>query len=130
MMKNNDPKITIENNIVFLTLDLKGMDLYHRGKAIRKFVNSDTKILEDYVDDLIKAIFQRNGIIVNSTNKSALNEAFDSLKAKGKDIKITNFYGGRNVWNCKYVDTKNEITILLEDNRFLISGIEVSEVKI
>lgn len=129
-MKRNKPEITIEDNIVFLTLDLKGLGLYDKGKAIRQFVNSDTKILEDYVDELIKAIFERNGIILLGNDKSVLNEAFDTLKAKRKDIRVTNFYGGRDIWHCKYIDTKNNITVVLEDNRYLQAGVKVEEITI
>lgn len=128
-MKRNKPQITIEDNIVFLTQDLKGLGLYDRAKAIRQFVN-DTKIVEDYVDELVKAILIKNEIILLGNDKSVLQEAFDTLKTKGKQIIVVNFYGGRNILNCRYVDTKNDITVVLEDNRYLQAGVEVREVEL
>jgi len=128
-MKRNKPQITIEDNTVFLTLDLKGLGLYDRAKAIRQFVN-DTKIVQDYVDELVKGILDRNGIILLGTDKSALERAFDSLNAKGKDIKVINFYGGRLIDDCRYVDTKNDITVVLEGNRYLQAAVKVEEITI
>ena len=60
-----EPKILIQDNTIFLTMDLKGLDLYERGKVIRRFINSDTKIVEDYADRLCKAILRKNGRIGN-----------------------------------------------------------------
>ena len=124
----NDPKLTIQDNTIFLTLDLKGLDLYQRGKAIRKFINSDTKIVEDYADTLIRAIFKRNGINVYGDDKSVLNRAFDTLKQKGKQIEIIDFYQNVDLERCEIVTTtKTKMTILIEDNRYLQCGIIVKE---
>ena len=123
-----EPQITIQDNTIFLTMDLKGLDLYQRGKVIRRFVNSDTRIVEDYADRLCKAILSRNGINVKDTSESAYNEALDHLKAKGKRIVITDFYKDTNLDNCELVQrSKNKITIIIEDNRYLECGVEVVE---
>jgi len=123
-----EPKIMIQDDTIFLTLDLKGLDLYQRGKAIRKFINSDTKIVEDYADTLIRAIFKRNGINVYGDDKSVLNRAFDTLKQKGKQIEIIDFYQNVDLERCEIVTTtKTKMTILIEDNRFLQCGIIVKE---
>lgn len=125
-MKRNKPEIYIEDNTVFLHQDLKGLGLYERGKSIRQFVN-DTKIVEDYVDELIKGILERNGIILLGNDKSALEQAFALLKDKHKEIRVINFYGDRDIWHCKYIDTKNNITVVFEDNRYLQAGVKVEE---
>ena len=118
----------IQDDTIFLTLDLKGLDLYQRGKAIRKFINSDTKIVEDYADTLIRAIFKRNGINVYGDDKSVLNRAFDTLKQKGKQIEIIDFYQNVDLERCEIITTtKTKMTILIEDNRYLLAGIIVKE---
>ena len=123
-----EPKIMIQDNAIFLTLDLKGLDLYQRGKAIRKFVNSDTKIVEDYADRLCKAILSKNGIKVKDTTESAYKEALDKLNAKGKRLYVIDFYKDTNLDNCEVVQrSKNKITVLIEDNRYLECGVEVVE---
>lgn len=123
-----EPKIMIQDDTIFLTLDLKGLDLYQRGKAIRKFINSDTKIVEDYADTLIRAIFKRNGINVYGDDKSVLNRAFDTLKQKGKQIEIIDFYQNVDLERCDVITTtKTKMTILIEDNRYLLAGVIVKE---
>ena len=128
-MRTRKPTITIEDNIVFLTMDLKGLDLYERGKAIRRFINSDIKIVQDYVDRLCIEIMTRNGINIPSMGKSALKRAFDSLKAKGKDITLNDFYWNKQLMGCQVLERKDYITILLEDNRYILCGVEVKEVE-
>ena len=131
MRKNNDPDLFIENNTIFLTLDLKGMNLYQRGKAIRKFINSDTKVVEDYCDTLIRAIFKRNGINIHSNDKQAYKEAFDTLNGKGKRIEIIDFYRNAEFDDCEYLTTNDgQMTVLLESGRYLQTAIEIREVDI
>ena len=126
-----EPKILIQDNTIFLTMDLKGLDLYERGKVIRRFINSDTKIVEDYADRLCKAILRNNGINVNDTSESTYKEALDRLKAKGKEIKITDFYENVNLDHCEYVQrSKNKITVLIEEDRYIQCAIEVREVNV
>lgn len=123
------PKIVIENSTIFLTLDLKGLGLYERGKAIRRFINSDTKIVEDYADTMIRSILRKNGICINSTDKQVLQEAFDTLKAKGKTIEVIDFYKDKSFYHCEYVSmSSGSITVILEDNRYLECAIEIKEI--
>ena len=127
-MSKNDPKLTIQDNTIFLTLDLKGLDLYQRGKAIRKFVNSDTKIVEDYADRLCKAILSKYGIKVKDTTELAYKEALDRFNAMGKRLIVIDFYRDTNFDNCEIVQrSKNKITVLIEDDRFIECGVEVVE---
>lgn len=125
------PKICIQDDTIFLTLDLKGLDLYQRGKAIRTFINSDTKIVEDYADTMIRAIMKKNGINIYGNDKSVLKEAFDRLKTKGKAIEITDYYKNLDIERCEVLaTTKNKMTVLLEDNRYLNVGIVVKEINL
>lgn len=125
----NTPKILIQDDTIFLTLDLKGLDLYEKGKAIRTFINSDSKIVEDYADTMIRAIMKRNGINIYGNDKSVLKGAFDSLNAKGKDIEITDYYKDLDIERCEVIaTTKTKMTILLEDNRYLNLGVVVKEI--
>ena len=125
----NEPKILIQDNTIFLTMDLKGLDLYQRGKVIRRFVNSDTRIVEDYADRLCKAILSKYGINVKDTSESAYKEALDRFKALGKEIKVVDFYEDTKLDNCEIVQrSKNKITVLIEDNRFLQCAVEIREI--
>ena len=124
------PQIEIEDSTIYLSMDLKGLDLYERGKAIRRFINSDIKIVQDYVDMLCVCIFKKNGINVLSMDKSALERAFDSLKAKGKKIDLIDIYKNKEIWHSQILDSKDYITIVLEENRYLECGVKVEEVDI
>lgn len=125
------PKILIQDDTIFLTLDLKGLDLYQRGKAIRTFINSDTKIVEDYADTMIRAIMKRNGINIYGNDKSVLKGAFDRLKAKGKDIEVIDYYKNLDLERCEVLaTTKTQMTIMLEDNRYLNVDVVVKEIDI
>lgn len=128
-MIKRKPQIEIEDNTIYLSMDLKGLDLYERGKAIRRFINSDTKIVQDYVDRLCVAIFERNGIKLPTLEKSVLKWAFDTLKAKGKDISVSDFYLNKQLMGCQVLARKDYITILLEDNRYIECGVVVKEIE-
>ena len=126
-----EPKILIQDNTIFLTMDLKGLDLFERGKVIRRFVNSDTRVLEDYADRLCKIILKRYGINVKDTTDIAYEQALDNFKALGKELRVVDFYKDTNLDNCELVQrSKNKITVLIESNRYLMAGIEVREVNV
>ena len=126
-----EPKILIQDNTIFLTMDLKGLDLYQRGKVIRRFVNSDTRIVEDYADRLCKAILSKYGINVKDTTDIAYEQALDKFKELGKELRVVDFYKDTNLDNCELVQrSKNKITVLIESNRYLMAGIEVREVNV
>lgn len=114
-------------------MDLKGLDLYKRGKAIRRFINSDTKIVEDYADTMIRTIFRRYGINLGGHNEIDFEKALIELKHYGVEIIIKDFYKDivRQPYNCEIIETtKNGMTILLEDNRYLECGVEIKEAKV
>ena len=126
----NEVKLTREYDCFYLTQSLLGMSLYQRTKAIKKFVNNETKILEECVETEIRAIFNRNGIIVHSTEESALNDLFSALKSKNKGIEIVDLFKTDKVDdNCVLVGVSpNKMTIWLEDNDLLQAGIKVREI--
>ena len=125
----NEVKLTREYDCFYLTQSLLGMSLYQRTKAIKKFVNNETKILEECVETEIRAIFNRNGIIVHSTEESALNDLFSALKSKNKGIEIVDLFKSDKVDdNCVLIGVSpNKITIWLEEDYLLECGIKVVE---
>lgn len=125
-IKMNEIKLTKENNCIYLTQDLWGMNLYQRTKAIEKFVKNETKILEYCVDNELKAIFNRNGIIVLTNDESVLNRAFDMLNAKGISIDIKDLFKNKKIYKGVVVGTSNnEMTVVLEDDRYIQCGVEI-----
>lgn len=120
------PEIIREDNCLYLTQDLIGMNIYDRAKAIVNFCDKETKLFEKEIDRLICDIFKRNNINVPNTEKSVLKLAFDLLKSKGKDIEIIDLY--KSECELKKVKTtKNHFTVMLEEDRYLQCGVEVVE---
>ena len=121
-------KILIEGNCIFLSMDLTGMDLYQKGKARKKFIN-DTTLVEEYADTMIRNIMRKYGIIVTTTDKNVLRCQFDTLKRKGITIEIVDFYKNLELAECEYITTtKNGMTIILEEEKYLLCGVEVKEI--
>ena len=121
MMK---PTITKENNCYYLSQDLRGMDLYERTRAIKRFINSDTKILEQCIDTEIKAIFKSKGINAYSSDESVLKSALDTFNRQYGKITIVDIFKNP-VEHCEKIDNKNGMTIVIEDNRFIVCGMEI-----
>ena len=121
-------KILIEGNCIFLSMDLTGMDLYQKGKARKKFIN-DTTLVEEYADTMIRNIMRKYGIIVTTTDKNVLRCQFDTLKRKGITIEIVDFYKNLELAECEYITTtKNGMTVILEEEKYLLCGVEVKEI--
>lgn len=124
----NSVKLTQYDNTFCLTQDLTGLNLYQRTKAIKQFIKSETKILEECVDNYIRAIFAKNGINVYETTESALNERFSALKRKGIEISIIDRY--KNLQEGVIIGiTDSEITCVIDDDNVISCAIEIKEVK-
>ena len=118
------PIITKENNCYYLSQDLSGMDLYERTRAIKRFVSSDTKILEECISTEIKAIFKAKGINAYSSEESVLKSALDTFNRQYGTITIVDIFKNP-VEHCEKIDNKNGMTIVIEDNRFIVCGMEI-----
>ena len=129
----NDIRFHKDGHCLYLVQDLEGLDLYERVIAMDNFKNKETKLFERLIDNEIIKIFRANGINVYSTDKSALNRAFDTLKQKGKGIATTDLYDTDKLYRCVKVaesDRSNLFNIWLEDDRYLQVGVEVVEIRL
>jgi hypothetical protein len=100
------------------------MDLYERTRAIKRFVNSDTKILEECVNNEIKAIFKAKGINAYSNDESVLKSALDTFNREYGTITIVDLFK-KPIDRCEKIDKKADITIVIEDNRFIVCGMDI-----
>lgn len=118
-----------EENRVYLLENIGTLDTYQKVKEIDNFIKRKTKTLELYVDNLIKGILEKNGIIARSTDKSVLNALFSALKDKNKEIVITDLYKNDKYDHCVHVgyNDKSQLNVWLEDNTLLQCGVEVIE---
>ena len=115
-----------EDNCYYLTQDISGLTLYQKTKVIDKFVKQETKVLENCVENDLRAIFSKFGINIQDTSESALNSAFDTLKSKGKQIVIIDLYRNRVLYHCVQVGiSPNKMSVWLENGYLLQCGIQV-----
>ena len=128
----NLPKIYKEDNCLYLTQDLSGMNLYDKSKAIVNFCDKETRLFEKEIDKAILDIFEKSGIQIPNTDKKVLKLAFDLLKAKGTEIEIKDLYK----YNGEIIDTdhyyivkktKNGFTVMLEDEIMIQCGVMIKE---
>lgn len=127
----NLPKITKDNECLYLTQDISGMGLYEQSKAIVNFCDKETKLFEKEIDRAILDIFERNGINIPNTEKSVLKRAFAMLKEKNKTIEIVDLLENVNDYNIETIkETKNHFVVVLEDNRYLQCGVRILERKL
>ena len=126
------PKITREDNCIYLTQDIGGMNIYDRAKAIVNFVEKETKELEKEIDNAILDIFEDNHIFIQSKRKSVLKKAFDTLnQIYHKDIKVRDLYKDKkDIYKTELIKTTDLFTIWLEDDTTLQVGIEICVVEI
>ena len=128
-----------DNNCLYLTQDLSGMETYDKAKAIVNFCDKETKLFEKEIDKEIIDIFERNGINIPNTDKSVLKLAFDLLKSKGKQVEIVDLFKDRKESELleKIKETKNHFVVMLETDYIcgcekvvIQCGVEIKEIKI
>lgn len=120
------PTIYRDNNCFYLIQDLQGLDLYERTRAIKRFISSDIKILEECVNTEIKALFKAKGINVYSSDESVLKRAYSEYTSKYGELSIVDLFKDE-IDHCEIVQQKDNLTIVIEDDRYLQCGIQLKE---
>lgn len=132
-------KMLNDGNCYYMVQDISGLGIYDKSKAIVDFCDKETKEFEKVIDRAIMDIFTRHGINIANTKKSVLKKAFQLLKSKGYDIKITNLYDTdvRNIDSCEKMLETDMFTIWLERDHIsdylleiLQCGVMVEEIKL
>ena len=128
----NNVKLYQEDNCYYLTQDISGLTLYQKTKVIDKFVRQETKVLENCVENELRAIFCRFGINIQDNTESALNSAFDTLKTKyHKTINVVDLYANKIMYRCTQVGTSpNKMSVWLECGYMLECGIGIELVEL
>lgn len=114
---------TPNGKIFVLNQPIGKLNEYEKAKAITKFINSETKVLETCVETYLRQILHENGVIPYDGSESALIKAFNELEFKNKKIEIVDRYA--NLANESIVgQSSNQMTIIIE-NEILSSAVEV-----
>ena len=114
---------TETGKIFVLSQSVANLNEYEKAKAITKFINNETKVLETAIDTYIRQVLCDNGVIPQDGSDIALFNAFTELEIKGKKIDIFDRYS--NIANETIVgESPNEMTVIIE-NDILSAAVEV-----
>ena len=123
------PQVTIKTyrtetgKVFVLSQSIVGLNEYDKAKAITKFINNETKVLETSVDTYLRQVLYENGVIPSDGSDVALFKAFNELQFKGKSVEIVDRYS--NLANESIVgESPNEMTVIIEDD-ILSAAVEV-----
>ena len=112
--------------VYVISQSIKDLSLYERSKAINRFIEKETKVLETCIDNDLRQVLISYGIIPQDGTQQALERAFLQLESKGVSI---NIYDRYNKLDNEYiVGAKNFMTIINEDD-ILSAAVEVEVVK-
>lgn len=103
------------SKIFILSQDLSGLDEYERAKATKRFIDSETKVLEMVIESHLRQVLKDYGVIPYDGSNDALNKAFAKLELMGKKIQVIDRYyeieGERIVG-----ESANKMTVIQEGN--------------
>ena len=112
--------------IYVISQPIKGLSLYERSKAINRFIEKETLVLQTCIDNDLRHFLISQGIIPQNGTEQALERAMHELELKGYEINIYDRYDQLD--NKKIVGAKDYMTVILEDD-ILSAAIEVEIVK-
>ena len=120
------------NRTYYLVQKLDTKDLYQKSKWITEFLEKETKKLELFANNEIKALLREKGIRILENTENAYKSALDTLKSKyNKVIDIEDVYKHGNWENCEYIGVSNNgMTVMLEDSIYLQAGVSIKEIDI
>lgn len=105
---------THNSQIFVMSMNIKGLSIYEKAKATEKFINKETKVLEQVLETILRNYLRENGVIPYDGSNQALEKAFIELELKGKKIDVIDRY--YEIGNERIVgESPNQMTIIEED---------------
>ena len=106
---------TPNSKIYIMTLPVDTTNLYELAKQKRRFMESETRVLEMVIEGDLREILKSKGIIPKDGSQESLQEAFNELEKQGFSIEIRDRYYEIN--NEQIVgESPNRMTVILENN--------------
>lgn len=111
-----------ENNstIYVMSMPIKDLGIYEKAKAIKRFKDRETQVLEQVLDSDLRQILRNYGVVPEDGSDQALEKAFNQLETKGVHIEIKDryfeFQGERIIG-----ESPNKMTIIVEEDGTLLS---------
>ena len=103
------------SKVYVLSMNVKDFGVYEKAKAITRFINKETKVLEQVIEGDLRQVLRENGISIDDGSNQALEKAFTLLEQKGKAIVINDRY--YEIGNERIIgESPNQMTIIQEDD--------------
>ena len=114
--KGEEPNSTI----YVMSMSIKGLEIYEKAKAIKRFKDRETQVLEQVIENDLRQILRNYGVVPEDGSDQALEKAFNQLETKGVHIEIRDryfeFQGERIIG-----ESPNKMTIIVEEDGTLLS---------
>ena len=110
-LRGDEPNSTI----YVMSMSIKDLGIYEKAKAIKRFKDRETQVLEQVLDTDLRQVLKSYDIIPNDGSDQALKRALDQLKAKGVTIEIRDRYfefQGEKIIG----ESPNRMTLIEEDD--------------
>lgn len=125
-MKPKKPKLehmcNFGNNIFVLSQNINGLSVYDQARLTNRFISREIKILTTAVENDLRRIFAKHGILLKDYTNDALEVAFAQLNAKGIEIEVVD----------RYADTQEQVIyrkgndpIVINEDGVLSSAVEI-----
>ena len=110
-----------ENSTIYvMSMSVKDLGIYEKAKAIKRFKDRETQVLEQVLDSDLRQILRNYGIIPEDGSDQALEKAFNQLETKVVHIEIRDRYfefQGEKIIG----ESPNKMTIIEEEDGTLLS---------
>ena len=102
------------SKIYVLSMSIKGLDIYEKAKATKRFINKETQVLEQVIETDLRQVLRSHGVIPQDGSNQALEKALTQLELKGVAISIIDRYYKLN--DERIVgESPNKMTCIEED---------------
>lgn len=111
------------STIYIMSLYVGDLDLYEKAKLTKRFIDRETKVLEQVLETDLRNFLRQNGVLPYDGSNQALEKAFAQLEIKGKSVEIRDRYyeiEGENIIG----ESPNHMTVI-EENGLLSCAMEV-----
>lgn len=103
------------SQVFIMSMYVGGMTIYEKAKATDRFINKETKVLEQVLEGVLRNYLREQGIIVQDGSPQALEKAIWELEQKGKSFDIVDRY--LELENETIIgESPNHMTIVEEEN--------------
>lgn len=114
---------TKNSQIFVMSMDTKGMSLYEKAKNTEKFINRETKVLEQVLESIVRNFLRENGIIVQDGSHKSLEHALWELEQKGKVIDIVDRY--EDLHNDTIIGQSPNLMTIVEEESIVSCAMEI-----